>query len=82
MQAEVLFSLEEEVTASIPYTGECEINGKKVWVGVSRADGSKCERCWNYMPQVGSFEEHPTLCGRCYNVLSVQSDRPLAAAVS
>ncbi|KAI4338518.1 hypothetical protein MLD38_023567 [Melastoma candidum] len=81
-QAEVLSSLEEDVTASVPYTGECEINGKKVWVGVSRADGSKCERCWNYTSHVGSFPEHPTLCGRCYNVVSVQPDRPLAAAVS
>ena len=30
---------------------------------------AKCERCWRYTPDVGSFEDHPTICGRCRNVL-------------
>lgn len=52
----------------------------KVFIGVSRAEGSKCERCWNFSPQVGSFAEHPTLCGRCFNVVVDQSVPVLAAA--
>jgi len=32
---------------------------------ISRADGNKCERCWNYRPAVGTFKDHPTLCDRC-----------------
>ncbi|KAF9625510.1 hypothetical protein IFM89_023446 [Coptis chinensis] len=60
--------------------GDCLIQGKKVWVGVSRADGSKCERCWNYSTKVGSFSEHPTLCSRRYNVVGIQS-LPVVAAV-
>ncbi len=32
---------------------------------VGRADGNKCERCWNYRAAVGTFAEHPTLCDRC-----------------
>ncbi|REJ62006.1 MAG: hypothetical protein DWQ28_12195, partial [Proteobacteria bacterium] len=25
----------------------------------------KCERCWHRRDDVGSYTEHPTLCGRC-----------------
>ena len=73
LQAEVLLSLEDELISHIPFSGECLIQGKsKVWIGVSRAEGLKCERCWNFSPQVGSFSEHPTLCNRCYNVVDAQ----------
>jgi len=34
-------------------------------VGVSRAKGKKCNRCWNYSGTVGANAEHPTLCARC-----------------
>ena len=34
-------------------------------VGVSRAKGVKCERCWNYSETVGECADHPTLCTRC-----------------
>lgn len=72
-QAEILPSLEDEHVANIPYSGECLIEGNsKVWIGISRASGSKCERCWHYSHQVGSFSDHPTLCSRCYDVVAVQ----------
>ncbi len=38
-------------------------------VGVERASGAKCERCWNYSDVVGSDHEHPGLCGRCLSVV-------------
>ncbi|XP_031397569.1 isoleucine--tRNA ligase, chloroplastic/mitochondrial isoform X2 [Punica granatum] len=81
-QAEILESLEEELVGNTPYTGECEVQGKMVWIGVSRAEGSKCERCWNYSPLVGSFPNHPTLCRRCHGVVGVQPLPSVAAAVS
>jgi isoleucyl-tRNA synthetase len=34
-------------------------------VGVSRAKGAKCGRCWNYSGTVGANAEHPTICARC-----------------
>ncbi|MFY9532055.1 MAG: isoleucine--tRNA ligase [Candidatus Acidiferrales bacterium] len=34
-------------------------------VEVSRADGVKCERCWNYSTRVGEDRDYPTLCERC-----------------
>ncbi len=36
---------------------------------ISKAPGEKCERCWHFATDVGSDQEHPTLCGRCINVL-------------
>ncbi|KAE9598673.1 putative isoleucine--tRNA ligase [Lupinus albus] len=71
-QVEILSSLEDEHNANIPYSGECLIQGKsKVWIGISSAGGSKCERCWNYSEHVGSFLDHPTLCKRCHDVVAV-----------
>ena len=34
-------------------------------IGILKASGMKCERCWNYRPAVGTFKDHPTLCDRC-----------------
>jgi isoleucyl-tRNA synthetase len=34
-------------------------------IGVVKADGKKCERCWNYSLSVGSFADDPTICDRC-----------------
>jgi isoleucyl-tRNA synthetase len=34
-------------------------------IEVSKAEGAKCERCWNYSPAVGKDEAFPTLCERC-----------------
>ncbi|MBS3918065.1 MAG: isoleucine--tRNA ligase [Deltaproteobacteria bacterium] len=44
-----------------------------VSVEVLRADGEKCERCWNYDVSVGKNPGHLTACGRCVEALK-QSD--------
>jgi isoleucyl-tRNA synthetase len=38
-------------------------------VGVRKADGDKCELCWNYSPTVGESKPHPTLCERCVDMM-------------
>jgi isoleucyl-tRNA synthetase len=38
-------------------------------VDVFKADGAKCERCWNYRVAVGTFPDHPTLCDRCVEAI-------------
>lgn len=38
-------------------------------VKVSRADGVKCERCWNYSTRVGEDPNYPSICERCSAVL-------------
>ncbi|KAK3159260.1 hypothetical protein QOZ80_2AG0147910 [Eleusine coracana subsp. coracana] len=82
-QVEVLPSLNEETKSSISYTGKfSDPRTGDIWIGVTRADGAKCERCWNYTLEVGSFHDHPTLCARCYGVIDLQLQQPAAAAVS
>ena len=39
--------------------------GEEFKVRISRAEGQKCERCWNYSLDLGTDKEHPQLCGRC-----------------
>ena len=38
-------------------------SGVKVQVG--KAEGRKCERCWNYSTHVGEDPVYPTVCERC-----------------
>ncbi|MBI1978312.1 MAG: isoleucine--tRNA ligase [Candidatus Omnitrophica bacterium] len=38
-------------------------------ITVEKADGKKCDRCWNYSVEVGNFPEHPTLCERCVEAI-------------
>src|SRR5271155_3514846 len=40
-----------------------------VHVEVKKADGLKCERCWNYSTHVGEDKKYPTACERCSAVL-------------
>ncbi len=34
-------------------------------IGIVKADGEKCDRCWNYSTQVGKNDAHPLICERC-----------------
>jgi isoleucyl-tRNA synthetase len=39
--------------------------GETLAATVEVCNNAKCERCWRHLPDVGTHEEHPTLCGRC-----------------
>jgi isoleucyl-tRNA synthetase len=39
-------------------------------VSISRAEGEKCERCWNYSTRVGESARYPTVCERCVEALA------------
>jgi isoleucyl-tRNA synthetase len=39
-------------------------------VVVAKADGAKCERCWNWRPTVGLNVSHPSLCDKCISALT------------
>jgi isoleucyl-tRNA synthetase len=47
-----------------------KIDGPEVAVQVSATANHKCDRCWHYCADVGSHEEHPTICGRCVSNLN------------
>jgi isoleucyl-tRNA synthetase len=38
-------------------------------VSIKKADGTKCDRCWNYSIHVGEDKNYPTVCERCSAVL-------------
>ena len=40
-----------------------------VGVGVRRAEGQKCARCWKVLDEVGTDADHPDVCGRCANAV-------------
>jgi isoleucyl-tRNA synthetase len=39
-------------------------------IGIVKAEGQKCDRCWNYSTHVGEFPEDPTICERCNAALA------------
>jgi isoleucyl-tRNA synthetase len=41
-----------------------------VAVEVALAEGGKCERCWQVLPEVGAHQDHATLCNRCADAVA------------
>jgi isoleucyl-tRNA synthetase len=39
-------------------------------ITVQKADGTKCERCWNYSTHVGENPRFPTICERCSEAIA------------
>lgn len=62
-QVELLES--PEALGELKYSFQSEGLG----VGIVKADGVKCDRCWNYSMHVGESSEDPTLCERCIPAL-------------
>jgi len=74
---EIRSSLEAEVELDIPV--DDSLLDAATWAEVlivstvtlgdatvcQRATGSKCARCWKFLPEVGTAPHHPTLCLRC-----------------
>ena len=53
--------------------------GNEVKITVRPSEEKKCERCWHYVPGVGSNAEHPTLCPRCVSNLFGAGEKRLFA---
>ena len=41
-------------------------------IEISKARGSKCERCWHYGTDIGTNDKYKHICGRCVDVLGRQ----------
>ena len=51
-------------------------------VSVQRADGKKCDRCWNYSVHVGENSRYPAVCERCSQAIAeIEAGGPDADAV-
>ena len=53
-----------ELVDSLP-DAEYKSESEMAQIAVVKADGEKCDRCWNYSTSVGTFSEDPTICDRC-----------------
>ena len=45
--------------------GNAGVRGGTLAVQAAPASGEKCVRCWHRLPDVGTHDDHPELCGRC-----------------
>jgi isoleucyl-tRNA synthetase len=43
--------------------------GDGLGITVLRADGEKCQRCWQYSTDIQTMGQFPNLCERCRNTL-------------
>ncbi|WP_026692103.1 isoleucine--tRNA ligase [Peribacillus kribbensis] len=59
-----------EIAGNLSEAPENALKLEQSAVVVSKAEGETCERCWNVKEEVGTIEEHPTLCSRCASVIS------------
>jgi len=45
---------------------------EEIKIEVTKAEGTKCARCWNYTLDVGKDEVHPLICGNCLTAIRGQ----------
>jgi isoleucyl-tRNA synthetase len=39
-------------------------------IQIDKAEGKKCDRCWNYSTHIGENLRYPTICERCSEALA------------
>ncbi|MDD5097761.1 MAG: class I tRNA ligase family protein, partial [Candidatus Omnitrophica bacterium] len=44
-------------------------NEKELSLEVTKAQGEKCPRCWNYSSEIGKHLEHPLICDNCFKAV-------------
>ena len=64
----MLFKVSKVEVVEKTEKGMEDIPGKPFKAAVSKADGTKCQRCWNFSDTVGKNKDYPDICERCYNV--------------
>ncbi|MDQ3063342.1 MAG: isoleucine--tRNA ligase [Acidobacteriota bacterium] len=80
LEAKVILTVDKETTRFllayyedlryIFIVSQAEVHeGDALKVEIQKADGAKCERCWNYSVRVGESEKYPAACERCVNAL-------------
>jgi len=56
---------------ALPFDGPVLTDDPEAFhIEILRADGAKCERCWNYSTHVGENKRYPTICERCTEALA------------
>jgi isoleucyl-tRNA synthetase len=66
-----LVSQVEVLDSADPLQGLTYRSESDAWgIGVTDAEGEKCDRCWNYSTHIGESADHPTICDRCVGALA------------
>jgi isoleucyl-tRNA synthetase len=52
------------------------VKGQELSVRVLPATGTKCARCWNFMPEVGNYGAWENVCTRCQEALTEMKIAP------
>ena len=79
-QLEVVSSADEVNARATHVTSRAE--APAATVGVARAAGDKCERCWHYGTDVGQSDAYAGVCARCANSLKLIDFPPVCAPVA
>jgi isoleucyl-tRNA synthetase len=45
------------------------VTSPDITIEVSKAEGNKCTRCWNYSKTIGKSKEHPLICDNCIKAI-------------
>jgi len=57
------------LVSNVEVLNDPTVSDGELRVSVTKAQGQKCERCWNYRESVGTDKNYETLCHRCVTVL-------------
>jgi isoleucyl-tRNA synthetase len=52
------------------------IEGNELSVTALPASGTKCSRCWNFMPEVSNYGVWESVCTRCHEALKAMNIEP------
>jgi isoleucyl-tRNA synthetase len=74
---------DEPGVSSLPegMTTKVIVPSDEVFFEVRPASGSKCARCWNFMPEVSDYGIWQNVCTRCHGALKEMGIAPPEAAV-
>jgi isoleucyl-tRNA synthetase len=64
-----LLASQVELVDSTDAITQAQYKSETGHIAVVKADGEKCDRCWNYSIHVGEFKDDPTICDRCDRAL-------------
>ena len=70
-------SAEEVSQACAQYTLPLAEGGSGCFVGVKKAGGAKCERCWFWSDSVGTHEGLDNVCPRCAGAVQAKGGLPV-----
>ena len=60
----------KDVLEMVLIVSKVEVKLGEKHIEVSKAPGTKCERCWKYNEHVGEHDEHSTICPRCIDAIT------------